>query len=424
MWSRISGMDRNAHAKDHGAPSTSPTGSSPTPLPRQAHRLDTISGTIFSTMTALAAEHNAINLGQGFPDSDGPDSMLERAVREIRGGTNQYAPGRGFPELRQAIAADREQSWGQHFDWQSEVLVTVGATEAISTAILAYVNPGDEVIVIEPYYDVYASATALAGGTVVPVPLKVSDQGFSLDPDALRRAISPRSTMLIINSPHNPTGMMLSREDLEAIAKVATEANLVVLADEVYEKLVFDTQPHIPIATLPGMRERTITVSSAAKTLNATGWKTGWALGPAELLHPIEIAKQNLTFVGASPVQPAVAHALVHEREWISQLTDNLHQCRDILDAALVAAGFSIMPTQGSYYIVADPRPLGYTNGDEFCRGPLIEAGVAGIPLIAFASSADKDRFAPYVRFAFCKRPEVLREAARRLLTIRRADGS
>ncbi|HMR14197.1 MAG TPA: aminotransferase class I/II-fold pyridoxal phosphate-dependent enzyme, partial [Arachnia sp.] len=279
-------------------------------------RLREFGGTIFAEMTELALRHGAVNLGQGFPDWDGPARMLEIAREQVAAGNNQYPPGRGIADLRAAIAEDRATRCGQHFDPATEVLVTVGATEAIAAAILGLVEPGREVVLIEPYYDSYAAAVALAGATRVSVPLVRDGRRFVLDIDALRAAVGPKTAMIVVNSPHNPTGTILTDAELRAVAEVAVERDLLVLSDEVYERLTFDA-PHTPLASLPGMAERTVTVSSAAKTFNVTGWKVGWALAPKPLLDGVLAAKQFLTYVGGAPFQPAVAHALRHEQAWV-----------------------------------------------------------------------------------------------------------
>ncbi|APT84687.1 pyridoxal phosphate-dependent aminotransferase [Corynebacterium aquilae] len=378
-------------------------------------RLAGFDETIFATMTALANERGAINLGQGFPDSDGPASMLEEAQRQIAGGNNQYAPGRGFPVLREAIAADRKRTYGQEFDPQSEVLVTVGATEALTAAILALVEPGQEVIVLEPYFDSYEAAVALADAVMVPVALEPHEGRFRVDEDLLRDAISSKTRMIVMNTPHNPTGTMFDDRDLSIISRLAVDHDLLVLSDEVYEKLPFDGRTHTPIAMLPGMRQRTITVSSAAKCFNATGWKTGWALAQPELIDAIVVAKQYLSFVGVSPLQPAVAKALNEEAEWTAELAVQLQKNRDALSQALRECGFGVCASEGGYYVVADTAPLGFEDAREFCLGPLLDAGVVGIPVSAFAKSAHADRFRSLVRFAFCKDQDVMQEGIRRL---------
>ncbi|MBI9000354.1 pyridoxal phosphate-dependent aminotransferase [Corynebacterium sp. CCM 9185] len=388
-------------------------------MSRLVSRLNHFPETIFATMTNLAVEKGAVNLGQGFPDEDGPRSMLEEAVRQIRGGNNQYPPGRGFAGLRAAVAADRRRSHGHSLDPDTEVLVTVGATEAISATVLALVEPGSEVVVIEPYYDAYAAAVALAGATLVPVPLLLdacSDSGWRLDHAALRAAVGADTSMIIINTPHNPTGHVFCSDDLEAVADLARRHDLLVLSDEVYEKLVYDGRAHTPIALLPGMRERTVTVSSAAKCLNVTGWKTGWAMSTPEIIDAVTKAKQFLTFVGVGHVQPAVAHALDNEQAWMERLRDDMQRRRNLLMDGLDQAGFDVKACAGGYFVIADATPLGVTDAAEFCTGALIDRGVVGIPVSAFATSGNTGHLDPLVRFAFCKRENLIRDAVARLV--------
>jgi len=374
-------------------------------------RLRPFGGTIFAEMSELAARHGAVNLGQGFPDWDGPPRMLEVARGQIAAGNNQYPPGRGMPGLRAAIADDRAARYGSVLDPATEVLVTVGATEAIAAAVLGLVEPGREVILIEPYYDSYAAAVALAGARRVAVPLVRDGRGFALDVDALRAAVTPDTAMIVVNTPHNPTGTMLTADELGAVAEIACEHDLIVLSDEVYEHLTFDAG-HVPVASLPGMRERTITVSSAAKTFNVTGWKIGWALAPAPLIDGVLAAKQFLTFVGGAPFQPAVEHALRHEQAWVEGLRRDLLGKRDRLSAALRNAGFDTLTSAGTYYVCVD---LGDgVDGLDFCRRLPAERGVAGVPVSVFTDHPGPWR--GIVRFAFCKRDEVLDEGVRRLL--------
>ncbi|MGQ4616761.1 pyridoxal phosphate-dependent aminotransferase [Nocardia sp. R7R-8] len=376
-------------------------------------RLRPFASTIFAEMTELAVRHDAVNLGQGFPDTDGPASMLEMARRAIADGLNQYPPGRGMPVLRRAVADDRARRYGTGYDPDSQVLVTVGATEAISAAVLGLVEPGEEVVLIEPYYDSYAAAVALAGARRRTARLVADGNRFVLDLDSLRAAITPATRMLIVNSPHNPTGTVLGRSDLLAIAEIACEHDILVLTDEVYEHLVYDGAEHISLATLPGMAERTIVVSSAAKTFSVTGWKTGWACGPADLIDGVLAAKQFLTFVAGGPFQPAVAHAINHELEWVGGLREALSQKRRRLSAALADTGMRVYPSAGGYFVVADITPLGAADGLTFCRELPKRLGVAAVPVIAFAD--DPAAWSHLVRFTFCKRDETLDEGVRRL---------
>ncbi|MGY0887282.1 aminotransferase class I/II-fold pyridoxal phosphate-dependent enzyme [Corynebacterium aurimucosum] len=367
-------------------------------------RLQEFGETIFATMTALAVENDAVNLGQGFPDSDGPQRMLEIAQENIAGSNNQYAPLRGVPELLSAIAETYSVP-------QDHVVVTAGATEAITATVLGLVEPGHEVIVLEPYYDAYAAAIALADATRIPVPLKESGNSWDIDVDAVRAAVTDKTAMVIINTPHNPTGSVFSREALTELAKLCVEKDLLVLADEVYENLTFGTE-HVSIASLPGMASRTVTVSSAAKSFNCTGWKTGWAIAEPKLLDGVIKAKQFTTFVSTTPFQPAVAHALRNEQEWLDGMVSELAECRSILVEGLKQLGFHVHDTGGTYYVVADVSSTGL-SGIDFCMQLPETKGVAAIPLAAFTDNPEPWKYK--VRFAFCKRPEVIREAVCRL---------
>ncbi|MEV0763849.1 pyridoxal phosphate-dependent aminotransferase [Nocardia sp. NPDC050435] len=364
-------------------------------------------------MTELAVRHGAVNLGQGFPDTDGPAAMLEVARQAIADGLNQYPPGRGMPVLRQAIAADRARRYDTHYDPDTEVLVTVGATEAISATLLGLVEPGQEVVLIEPYYDSYAAAVALAGATRRTARLVADGDRFVLDLDSLRAAITPATRMIVVNSPHNPTGTILDRADLTAIAELACAHDLLVLTDEVYEHLVFDGHEHIGIATLPGMAERTVVVSSAAKSFSVTGWKTGWACGPARLIDGVLAAKQFMSFVAGGPFQPAVAYALEHELDWVAGLRDDLSDKRLRLAAALRDTGFDVKSSAGGYFVCADITPLGGADGLQFCRQLPERLGVAAVPISVFAD--DKQSWNSLVRFTFCKKDETIDEGVRRL---------
>ncbi|WP_378736884.1 pyridoxal phosphate-dependent aminotransferase [Nocardia brasiliensis] len=383
------------------------------PQPATVARLRPFASTIFAEMTELAVRYDAVNLGQGFPDTDGPAGMLEAARQAIADGLNQYPPGRGMPVLRRAIADDRARRYGIHYDPDSQVLVTVGATEAISAAMLGLVEPGAEVVLIEPYYDSYAAAVAMAGARRRTARLVADGERFVLDLDSLRAAITPATRMLVVNSPHNPTGTVLGRADLQAIAEIACEHDILVLTDEVYEHLVYDGAEHISLATLPGMAERTVVVSSAAKTFSVTGWKTGWACGPAALIDGVLAAKQFLTFVGGGPFQPAVAHALNHELDWVAGLRDTLSEKRLRLAAALTDTGFRVTSSAGGYFVCGDITPLGASDGLAFCRELPKRLGVVAVPISVFAD--DAAAWNHLVRFTFCKRDETLDEAMRRL---------
>ncbi|WP_051198867.1 pyridoxal phosphate-dependent aminotransferase [Gordonia shandongensis] len=376
-------------------------------------RMAPFTSTIFAEMSALAVEHDAVNLGQGFPDTDGPASMLAAAVDAITGGRNQYPPGAGIPELREAISEQQRLDYGLDYRPDDQVLVTVGATEAIAGAILGTVEPGDEVVMIEPYYDSYAATVALAGGVRRTVPLVGDGDGFVLDREALAAAFGPRTSAVLVNSPHNPTGTVLSRDDLAEIARLAVEHDAIVISDEVYEHLMFDGRVHVPIATLPGMAERTVRISSAAKTFSCTGWKVGWLSGPPHLVAAARAAKQYLSYVGSGPFQPAVAHALRTERDWVRQTAADLERKRTLLSTALRETGFDVHRSEAGYFVCADPRPLGYDDGAQFCRDLPAVTGVAAVPVSAFVD--DQDGWRHLVRFAFCKRDEVLDEAVARL---------
>ena len=383
-------------------------------------RLRPFSVNIFARMSALAASVGAVNLGQGFPDEDGPPAMLEAARQAIADGINQYPPGLGTAELRQAIAAQRARRYGQQFDPDTEVLVTVGASEAIAAAVIGLVEPGSEVLVIEPYFDTYAPNIAMAGAHRVAVPLVPEGKGFALDADAVRAAITPRTRALIVNSPHNPTGTVLSDDECRALAEVAVDADLLVISDEVYERLTFDGARHRPLATYPGMATRTVTISSAAKMFNCTGWKIGWACGTTELVAGVRAAKQYLSYVGGAPFQPAVAYALNNEDAWVDGLRDSLQGKRDRLAAALTDLGFDIHESSGTYFLCADPRPLGFTDGTSFCEQLPHRVGVAAIPMSAFCDpTAAPGEWNHLVRFAFCKRDETMDEGIRRLQKLR-----
>lgn len=380
-------------------------------------RLAEFGTTIFAEMSALALQTGSINLGQGFPDTDGPEEVREAAVRALRDGRgNQYPPGPGVPELRTAVAAHQERRYGLAYDPDTEVLVTAGATEAIAAALLALVEPGDEVVALEPYYDSYAACIAMAGGTRVPVTLRPQFEGgagFRLDLDELRAAVTDRTRLLLINTPHNPTGTVLTREELTAIAELAVERDLLVVTDEVYEHLVFDEAEHLPLATFPGMRERTVSIGSAYKTFSFTGWKVGWITAAPGLVSAVRSAKQFLTYVSSGPFQYAVAEALALPDSYFTAFRDDMLAKRDLLAGGLAEAGFEVFKPTGTYFITTDIRPLGESDGFAFCRALPERAGVVAIPNAVFYDHREEG--APFVRFAFCKRTEVLADAAERL---------
>ncbi|WP_033208187.1 pyridoxal phosphate-dependent aminotransferase [Streptomyces bikiniensis] len=377
-------------------------------------RLAEFGTTIFAEMSALAARTGAINLGQGFPDTDGPEEVREAAVRALRDGRgNQYPPGPGVPELRTAIADHQRKRYGLEHDPDTEVLVTAGATEAIAASLLALVEPGDEVIALEPYYDSYAACVAMAGGTRVPVTLRPHEGAYVLDLDELRAAVTDRTRLILLNTPHNPTGTVLTRAELTAVAELAVERDLLVVTDEVYEHLVFDGAEHVPIASLPGMRERTVTISSAGKTFSFTGWKVGWITASPELTSAVRSAKQFLTYVSSGPFQYAVAEALRLPDTYFDALRADLAAKRDLLGEGLAQAGFEVYRPSGTYFVTTDVRPLGATDGLAFCRSLPERAGVVAIPNAVFYDH--REAGAPFVRFAFCKRTEVLEDAVSRL---------
>ncbi|MER8186622.1 pyridoxal phosphate-dependent aminotransferase [Kitasatospora sp. NPDC094015] len=374
-------------------------------------RLAGMGTTIFAEMSALATATGSINLGQGFPDTDGPTEVREAAVRALREGRgNQYPPGPGVPELRAAIAEHQQRFYGLAYDPDTEVLVTAGATEAIAAALLALLEPGDEVIALEPFYDSYAACIAMAGA--VRVPLTLRRPSFRPDLDELRALVTPRTRLLLLNSPHNPTGLVLSPAELGAIAELAVERDLLVVTDEVYEHLVFSGGHH-PIADLPGMRGRTVSISSAGKTFSFTGWKVGWVTGTPELVAAVRTAKQYLTYVSAGPFQYAVAEALRLPDSYFTDFRADLARKRDLLADGLEAAGFGVFRPEGTYFITTDITPLGEKDGIEFCRRLPERCGVVAIPNAVFYDDTEAGR--SLVRFTFCKQDSVLEEAVTRL---------
>ena len=369
-----------------------------------ASRLSGFGISIFTEMSALAVQTGAINLGQGFPDEDGPAAVLEAAQAAIRNGHNQYAPLPGVPALREAIAEHQRRFYGLEVE---DVQVTMGATEAITAAILGLCEPDDEVLAFDPTYDSYGAAAKMTGAKLVPVPLH--PPAWTFDPDELRAAITPKTRAILVNSPHNPTGRVLKREELQTIADVVREHDLIAITDEVYEHLVFDGLEHIPLATLPGMAERTLTISSLGKTFSVTGWKVGWATGPGALVAGVRAAKQFMTFAGATPFQHAGAAALRLDDAWYAEFALELQAKRDRLSAGLTAAGLTVSKPQGTYFVNADVG----TDAIAFARELPHRAGVVAIPTAVFSTRAQE--LAPYLRFAFCKRPAVIDRAARQL---------
>jgi N-succinyldiaminopimelate aminotransferase len=374
-------------------------------------RLDGLGTTIFAEMSARALATGSVNLGQGFPDVDGPREIAQVAADAVLTGKgNQYPPGPGVPELRHAIADHQRRFYGLEYDPATEVFVTAGATEAVAAAMLALLEPGDEVIALEPYYDSYAANIAMAGAQRVPLTLRAPD--FRPDLAELEDKITARTRLILLNTPHNPTGAVLTRDELQKIANIAIEHDLLVVTDEVYEHLTFDV-PHIPIVTFPGMRERTVSISSAGKTFSFTGWKVGWVTSTKELVDAVKTAKQFLTFVASGPFQYAVAEALKLPGEYYEDLREDLKKKRDLLTAGLADIGFDVYPPDGTYFVTTDIAPLGGTDGIEFCLNLPERAGVVAIPSALFYD--DKSEGRTKVRFAFCKRQETLDEALKRL---------
>ncbi len=375
-------------------------------------RLAEFGTTVFAEMSALAASTGAINLGQGFPDTDGPEEVREAAVGALRDGRgNQYPPGPGVPELRAAVSEHQQRFYGLSFDPDTEVLVTAGATEAIAATMLALLEPGDEVIAFEPFYDSYAACIAMAGAKRVPLTLRAPS--FRPDLDELRAKITPRTRLLLLNTPHNPTGMVLTAEEQSAIAALAVEHGLLVVTDEVYEHLAFDDAAHVPIATFPGMRERTVSISSAGKTFSFTGWKVGWAMADGPLIAAVRTAKQYLTYVNAGPFQYAIAEALRLPDAYFDGFRADLQRKRDLLGDGLRAAGLKVYQPQGTYFITTDITPFGEKDAYAFCRALPERCGVVAIPNSVFYDDPEAGR--SQVRFTFCKKDDVLHEATARL---------
>jgi N-succinyldiaminopimelate aminotransferase len=369
--------------------------------------------TIFSEMTALAQQTGALNLGQGFPDSDGPPALLAAASQAVAAGHNQYPPAAGIPELRRQIAARRAADHGVHYDPDTEIVVTAGATEALAAAIIGLCDPGDEVVAFDPLYDSYTAGIAMAGAHIRSVPLTHDGSRFTFDPAALRAAVGPRAKILLLNSPHNPTGKVFDADELAEISEVCRTHDLIAVTDEVYEYLIFDGLRHISLAALPGMRERTLAISSAGKSFSVTGWKVGWACGPAALVDIVRTVKQYLTFGSGTPLQHAVAQALRDDMGWVEQLRDSLQVRRDLVVDALRAAGIDAYHTEGTYFAQFDARSMGYDDGVELCRVLATEAGVVAIPSVALYHHKDAGRH--LVRLALCKDEQILTTAVQRL---------
>ena len=371
----------------------------------QGHRLS-----IFGEMSALAVETGAINLGQGFPDTDGPAEVTTAAIQAIRDGFNQYPPDRGIPELRQAVADHQARFYDQHVD-PDDVVVATGASEALGATVMALVEPGQEVIVFEPYFDLYAAVIELAGGVRRAVTLRTPD--YSFDPAELEAAIKPSTRMIMVNTPHNPPGKVFSRAELGEIARLAIAHDLVVVTDEVYEHMTYDGTRHIPLATLPGMAERTVTISSGGKSFGLTGWKVGWVHAPTELVGAVHTVKQHLAFTSGAPFQRAMVTALNLGDDYFTGLADDLRVRRDLIVDGLSSVGLTVYPAMGTYYVTVDVGPLGYDDGMDFCHDLPGRCGVVAVPTRVFYDDQEAGR--SIVRFAYCKRLEVLHEAIERL---------
>ncbi|CAN5267214.1 aminotransferase class I/II-fold pyridoxal phosphate-dependent enzyme [soil metagenome] len=374
-----------------------------------------LSATIFAEMSALALATGSINLGQGFPDEDGPVEVLDAARQAISDGVNQYPPGRGLPVLREAIAAHQQRFYALEPDPDTEVLVTAGATEALAATILALTEAGDEVLTFEPFYDSYGAIARLGGATHTTVPLRWPD--FQPDHDDVRAAVTDRTRLILINNPHNPTGTVLDRATLELIVELATRHDAIIVTDEVYEHLTFDV-PHLPIATIPGAAERTVTISSGGKTFSTTGWKIGWITAPAELLDAILAVKQFLTFVNGAPFQPAIAVGLGLPDSFFAGAASTLRGKRDLLSAGLRSAGFEVRTPQAGYFVIADAAPLGFADTATLLRELPSRVGVVGVPVSAFVHEQHRGEYASLVRFAYCKKVSVLEDAVARLATL------
>jgi len=379
-------------------------------IPRMRAHTDSV----FGEYSRLAAELDAVNLGQGFPDVDGPQLIKDIAVAAISGGVaNQYPPRHGLPDLLQAVTNHQYRFYGLHYHPSTEAVIGTGASELISAAILALVDIGDEVIVPEPWFDVYGAGISLAGATQVGVPLtRDATTGFRLDVPAIAAAITPKTRAILLNSPHNPTGAVFDRDQLQQLADVVIAHDLLVISDEVYEHIVFPPATHVPMATLPGMRERTVTLGSGGKTFSFTGWKVGWATGPADLIAAVRVVRQHMSYVSGGPFQPAIAAGLRLPNAYFTELAEQMKSGRDLLAAGLTDLGLQVVPTAGSYFLVSDVSALGWSDGEQFVEHILGNARVVAIPVQRLSGSGTGREL---VRWTFCKRPEVLTEALRRM---------
>lgn len=369
--------------------------------------------TVFELMSRLAMEHGSINLGQGFPDDNGPDDVRAVAAETVEQGPNQYPPMMGVPELRQAVAAHNKKNYGLDVDWQTETLVTSGATEALATSFFGLIEPGDEVVCFEPFYDCYLPMIRRAGAT--PKLVRLDPPEWKLPVDRLREAFSEKTKFILLNNPLNPAGKVFSADELQVIADLVLEFDTYAVCDEVYEHIVFDNLPHIPLMTLPGMRDRTLRMGSAGKTFSLTGWKVGYTTGAPELLNPMAKAHQFTTFTTPPNLQRAVAYGLVKDDEYFTGLAADMQAKRDRIRSGLEKAGFETAVCQGTYFLNADIRPLGFDGDDEaFCRYITTEVGVTAVPVGAFYASENRPRH--FVRFCFSKQDSVIDGAVDRLV--------